>query len=227
MAAITSVLLGNAVIAAGPDSDRYIVSFQDTVKGKSALRAAGANVLLDLPNQRAVAAHIPAPALKGLQRNPSIEYIEVDSPRFPMSQTTPWGIPTVQADLLSDAGTGDTLVCIIDSGYSNGHEDLPMLSSNDATTDPGTGNPLATSSICHHGTHVAGTIAATANSVGVVGVNPNDNVALHIIKVFEDDASSPSGCGWGYSSNLVAALDACIAATGPGSDQRDPAIFGR
>jgi len=212
----TVMILAGGAHAAGPDKDRYIVSFQDVSKGKSALKRAGGDVLLDLPRQGAVAARIPARALKGLQRNPNIEYIEVDALRFPMSETTPWGIPTVQADLLSDAGTGNTLVCIIDSGYSNGHEDLPVLGSNDATTDPGTGNPLATSSICHHGTHVAGTIAATANSVGVVGVNPKGNVALHIIKVFEDDASSPSGCGWGYSSNLVAALDACIAATGPG-----------
>ena len=215
IAAITGVLLGNPVIAASPDPDRYIVSFQNTVKGKSALRTAGADVLLDLPNQRAVAARIPAQALKGLQRNPNIEYIEVDAPRFPMSQTTPWGIPTVQADLLSDAATGNTLVCIIDSGYSNGHEDLPVLSPGDTSPNSGTGDPLASSTLCHHGTHVAGTIAASANSVGVVGVNPNGDVGLHIVKVFEDDASSPSGCGWGYSSSLVAALDACIAA---GSD---------
>lgn len=202
--------------AAGPDKDRYIVSFQDDSKGRSALRSAGADVLLELPNQGAVAARIPARALKGLQRNPNIEYIEVDALRFPMSETTPWGIPTVQADLLSDVDTRNTLVCIIDSGYSNGHEDLPVLSSGNATTDPGTGDPLASSNLCHHGTHVAGTIAASANSVGVVGVNPNNNVDLHIIKVFEDDANSPSGCGWGYSSNLVAALNACVAATGSG-----------
>ena len=214
IAAITGMLLGNAVIAAGPDSDRYIVSFQNTVKGKSALRAAGADVLLDLPNQHAVAARIPARALKGLQRNPNIEYIEVDAPRFPMSQTTPWGIPMVQADskLLSDSEPGNTLVCIIDSGYSNGHEDLPVLGASDASPNSGTGDPLASSSLCHHGTHVAGTIAALANGVGVVGVNPNRQVGLHIVKVFKDDTSSASGCGWGYSSNLVAALNACIAA---------------
>ena len=219
LVAVSGVLLGNAVIAAGPDSDRYIISFQNAAKGKSALRAAGADVLLDLPNQHAVAARIPARALKGLQRNPNIEYIEVDAPRFPMSQTTPWGIPMVQADskLLSHAKPGNTLVCIIDSGYSNGHEDLPVLDAGDASLNSGTGDPLALSTICHHGTHVAGTIAASANNVGVVGVNPNGKVGLHIVKVFEDDASSPSGCGWGYSSNLVAALNACIAA---GSDKK-------
>jgi len=206
-------VFASAAQAAQPDPDRYIVSFLDTAKGRSALKAAGASVLRELPNQGAVAAHIPARALKGLMRNPSIEYIEVDALRYPMSETVPWGIPTIQADLLSDADTGNTMVCIIDSGYSNGHEDLPNLGSADASPDIGTADPLASSSLCHHGTHVAGTIAALGgNGTGVVGVNPNNNVSLHIVKVFEDDATSASGCGWGYSSDLVGALDACVAA---------------
>ena len=157
---IVAMVYGSSAIAAGSDSDRYIVSFQDVVKGKSALRASGFEVLVDLPSQGAVAARIPARALKGLRRNPNIEYIETDALRYPMSQTMPWGIPATQAYLLDDSETGDTMVCIIDSGYSNGHEDLPVLGDGDATADSGTGDPLATSTICHHGTHVAGTIAA-------------------------------------------------------------------
>ncbi len=211
--ALTGLVMGITAHAANPDPDRYIVSFLDVAKGKSALRSAGANVLRDLPNQGAVAAHIPAKALKGLQRNPNIEYIEVDAVRYPMSETVPWGIPTVQADMLDDSNTGNTMVCIIDSGYSNGHEDLPVLDAGDITYNAGTGDPLASSTLCHHGTHVAGTIAAlSGNGKGVVGVNPHGNISLHIVKVFEDDATSASGCGWGYSSDLVGALDACISA---------------
>ena len=213
MAMVTGLVLSTAVHAAKPDPDRYIVSFLDAAKGRSALRAAGASVLRELPNQGAVAAHIPARALKGLLRNPNIEYIEVDALRYPMSETVPWGIPTIEADLLNDANTGSTVVCIIDSGYSNGHEDLPVLGNGDYTYNSGTGDPLASSSLCHHGTHVAGTIAAlSGNGKGVVGVNPHGNVGLHIVKVFEDDPASASGCGWGYSSDLVGALDACKAA---------------
>jgi len=222
---LAAAVFASAAQAAKPDPDRYIVSFLDTAKGRSALKAAGASVLRELPNQGAVAARIPARALKGLMRNPSIEYIEVDALRYPMAETMPWGIPTIQADLFVDedgkpnANTKSTMVCIIDSGYSNGHVDLPTLTGDDASSNPGTGDPLAWASLCHHGTHVAGTIAAIGgNEEGVVGVIPTEDVSLHIVKVFEDDASSASGCSWGYSSNLIGALDACVAAKG--NDQR-------
>jgi len=211
-ALFAAATFAGAAQAAKPDPDRYIVSFLDAAKGRSALKAAGASVLRDLPNQGAVAAHIPARALKGLMRNPNIEYIEVDALRYPMSQTVPWGILTIQADLLDDTNTDKTMVCIIDSGYSNGHVDLPTLTPGDTSPDIGTGDPLDSASLCHHGTHVAGTIAALDNSYGVVGVNPNGNVSLHIVKVFEDDPASASGCSWGYSSDLVGALDACVTA---------------
>jgi len=222
IALLAAAVFAGAAQAAQPDPDRYIVSFLDSAKGRSALKATGASVLRELPNQGAVAAHIPARALKGLMRNPSIEYIEVDALRYPMSQTVPWGIPTIQADRFTDPNSGlsadttNTMVCIIDSGYSNGHEDLPVLDSSDTSPDPGTDPALGAASYCHHGTHVAGTIAALDNSVGVVGVNPTGDVLLHIVKVFKDDPNSDSGCSWGYSSDLVGALDACMTAKGAG-----------
>ncbi|MEN3278121.1 MAG: hypothetical protein V7631_3911, partial [Massilia sp.] len=58
----------------------------------------------------------------------------------------------------------------------------------------------------HHGTHVAGTIAAINNSgTGVVGVNANRQLQLHIVKVFGPDA-------WAYSSTLASAANKCKAA---------------
>lgn len=56
--------------------------------------------------------------------------------------------------------------------------------------------------LCGHGTHVAGTINAVNNTLGVVGVSPGD-VSLYILKVFGDDCSGVS------SSDLVAAAHRC------------------
>ncbi|HEV8692956.1 MAG TPA: S8 family serine peptidase, partial [Lysobacter sp.] len=58
---------------------------------------------------------------------------------------------------------------------------------------------------CGHGTHVAGTIAAANNSLGVIGVSPA-KVSLHIVKVFGDS------CAWSYSSTLVDAAQRCQSA---------------
>ncbi len=194
-----ALLAPAALLAAGGDG-RYIVKFRDAANGKAALRAAGAQVALDLAPQGAAAAHIPAQALNGLRNHPAIEYIEEDVRRYPMAETVPYGIPMVQANLVSDAAAANRKVCIIDSGYYMDHEDL-QNSGVTASPDSGTGDPFT--DLCGHGTHVAGTVAALTNTVGVLGVLPGGNVNLHIVKVFGDD------CAWAYSSTLVAALNAC------------------
>ncbi|WP_159653884.1 S8 family serine peptidase [Vibrio atypicus] len=139
--------------------------------------------------------------LSSLRSNAQVEYVEVDPPRFLLSETTPWGFNAVNAQLLSDANAGNRTVCIIDSGYDLSHNDL---SGNrvSGTNDSGTGSWSAPGNNNAHGTHVAGTIAAIANTEGVKGVMPNQNVNLHIVKVFNES-------GWGYSSSLVKAIQTC------------------
>lgn len=190
--------------AAQPDQDRYIVSFLDAGKGKSALRAVGATFELEMQNRELAAVRIPAHALKGLRNNPNIEYIEKDVLRFPMGQTTPWGVPTVLGTGVEGAIPSNRQICVIDSGYAMGHEDLPNPGNVTGTNVSGTGNWDEDS--CFHGTHVAGTIAALNNDDGVVGVT-DGSVGLHVIKVFDTQE-----CAWTYSSSLIAALDECIAA---------------
>jgi subtilisin family serine protease len=197
---VAALLAPAALLAQDGGDGRYIVKFRDGAQGRAALHAAGARVVLDLAPQGAAAAHIPAQALQGLRHNPSIEYIEEDVRRYPMAETVPYGIPMVQANLVSDASAANRKVCIIDSGYYLDHEDL-QNSGVTSSPDSGTGDPFT--DLCGHGTHVAGTIAALTNTVGVLGVLPGGNVNLHIVKVFGDD------CVWAYSSNLIAALNAC------------------
>lgn len=198
------------------DSDaRYIVKFRQH-NGRSAdeVRSAGGQVVRELPEYSAVAARLPEAALQALRKNPNVEYVEVDARRYPMQTNPPWsnitsggetkpyGVQMTQADQLSDANAGNRKICIIDSGYSLGHEDLPSGVNVTGDNDPGTGNWYEDGD--GHGTHVAGTIAAIGgNSKGVVGVLPGNSIKLHIIRVFGNDGS------WAYSSDLAGAVTKC------------------
>ena len=132
-----------------------------------------------------------------------IESVEIDPKRYIMSQSAPWGISKVQADQVSDSDAGALTVCIIDTGYDIGNEDL-AANNTDGTNDSGTGNWYHDGG--SHGSHVAGTIAGVNNNQGIVGVLPNTNINLHIVKVFDDSGS------WGYSSDLADAVDTCVSA---------------
>ncbi|WP_372870527.1 S8 family serine peptidase [Shewanella sp.] len=198
---VAAVSMALALPVQAAEMSRYIVKFKQgqAEQARSGIHAAGGEMLLDLSRHNAAAFMLPASAMSGLMHNPNIEYVEADVPRYPMAQTIPYGIPMVQADEVSDDDAGLLTVCIIDSGIDRQHEDL-NANHLTGTNDAGTGNWFTDEN--SHGTHVAGTIAALDNDDGVIGVNPNGRLNIHIIKVF--DAS-----GWAYSSSLVAALDKC------------------
>ena len=91
-------------------------------------------------------------------------------------------------------------VCVIDSGLDSSNPDF-VWGNITGDNDSGTGNWFDNGG--PHGTHVAGTIGAADNNLGVVGMAPG--VAMHIIKVFNE-------AGWGYSSDLAQAADLCSQA---------------
>ncbi|MEK7704844.1 MAG: S8 family serine peptidase [Myxococcota bacterium] len=188
-----------AALAPEVGADRYIVTMNDDVRGRSALRGVGARVARELGAQRAVAAHLSASAVAALRADPSIESLELDPVRKPLAQAIPYGIDMVQAPLVWGGADGaGRKVCIIDSGFYTGHEDLQDAGVAGYPADWSTDR-------CGHGSHVGGTIAALSNDLGVVGVLPH-GVDLFIVKVFGDD------CAWVYASDLVDALNRCVAA---------------
>ena len=212
-------VIGSAA-AAAPDTTRVIVAFKpgSGAHVKSAVAAAHGAIKHEIFGMDAMAIEVPLVALKGLQNNPNVEYVEEDVVRRPfalvsastgnpylLGQKVPYGIKQVQADLLPDSYVGNRKVCIIDSGVDRAHEDIVGNSANmSGQFDSGTGNWYTDEN--HHGTHVAGTIAAVNNSgVGVVGVNPSARLKLHIVKVF-------GAAGWAYSSTLASAANQCGAA---------------
>ena len=197
---------------------KYIVKFKDTdadapsmmglnpvwgakLLQESVLEQVNAKKVEKLGSKPLYSVEIEPQALANLQLNTDVEYVEFDPPRFLLSESIPWGQGAINAAGLNDSNTGNRTICIIDSGYDLTHNDL---SGNQVsgTNDSGTGSWNAPGNYNAHGTHVAGTIAAIANGDGVVGVMPNQNVNLHIVKVFNES-------GWGYSSSLVKAIDTC------------------
>ena len=135
-----------------------------------------------------------------LNSHADVEFAEPDLKRYLMAQNQPWGIADTQSDLLSDDDAANMTVCVIDSGYERANPDLNANNAS-GTNNSGTGNWYQNGG--SHGTHVAGTIAAVNNSEGVVGIMPNTNVNLHIVKVF-------NAAGWGYTGELVDAVDTCV-----------------
>jgi serine protease len=198
-------LLVSAGGAAAQQEGRYMIEFRNFAGAAATVRAAGGSPIYEFPELKVVAAMLPEQALRGLQNNPNVVLIERDPERYPMRQTTPYGIPMVQADQVSFDSTkaGLVKVCIIDSGYYAAHEDLQTANVT-YTTDSKTGDAKIDG--CGHGTHVAGTIAALNNTAGVIGVVPTGALQLHIVKVFGND------CKWAYSSDLVHALNQCTGA---------------
>src|SRR5690606_2041435 len=143
------------------------------------LERRGARVKHLLAAQAALAAELNATELAALQNDNEVELIEEDHKRYPMAQQVPFGYTMVQADQVSDQFASNQKVCVIDSGLDLPHEDF--LSGNiTGTNNAGTGNWYQAGG--PHGTHVAGTIAALNNATGMVGVLPNGNIKLHIIK---------------------------------------------
>lgn len=186
--------------ANGQAHARVIVVFKPGAgaAARSAIAAAGGRVAVDLSEVNGLAVELPAAAVAALQRNPNVEYVENDAPRYAFGttgstlpgtpQTTPYGITMVQANQVSDAVAGNRRLCIIDSGVDAGHEDLAGNILN--------GENLTTSGEWYtdensHGTHVTGTVAAIDNAVGVVGVMPHRQINLYIVKVFDASGEAP------------------------------------
>lgn len=219
LALATLLALFGAAAQAADATSRVIIAFKPGAAAsmRGAVSAAQGRVAHDIFGMDAMAIEVPTKALAGLSRNPNIQYVEEDAKRYPLAATTPstgtpyatgqlvpYGIPMVQADQLPDTLAANRKLCIIDSGYDRAHEDLSAGSNVTGEYDSGTGWWYTDEN--HHGTHVAGTIAALNNAgKGVVGVHPNAQLKLHIVKVFGPEV-------WAYSSTLATAANKCKAA---------------
>jgi len=214
----TTSVLALAVTAAFSTQaadDRFIIKVDNNNKGIVQALAKKLGAELKVDGNGFIAASFAGKDLsqvKGLLNNPHIQLVEEDQRRMPLSiysddvgnamteQLTPYAVVQSQADQVNFNASAGMKVCVIDSGLDRSNQDF-VWNNITGDNDSGTGDWDVNGG--PHGTHVAGTIGAADNNVGVVGMAPG--VDMHIVKVFNDD-------GWGYSSDLAYAADKCSAA---------------
>jgi len=173
------------------------------------------------------AVELPAAAVEALSRNPNVDYIAVDREVQAYEQTIPTGISRMGvlaneiARLDGIDGDGERVnvnVAVLDTGIDLDHEDLNVVGGVNCNA-----KSRSYDDEHGHGSHVAGTIGALDNNIGVVGVAPGAN--LYAVRVLDRKGS-------GYTSDIICGIDwvaqradtikiANMSLGGPGADDGD------
>jgi len=179
------------------DEEKTIVLFKGN-PNKELIANSHGTTHHEFDNIPALAVTIPSHAIKGLMNNPNVVAVEKNEQYYIQSQTTPWGIESVDAPRAwSNNFTGKGVkVAIIDSGIDISHPDLNVVGCYGAS------DALTCEDEDGHGTHVAGIIGAKDNNIGVVGVAPE--VDIYAARVSDNNGEI-------MTTNLIEAIDWAIS----------------
>lgn len=122
-----------------------------------------------------------------------------------LAENSPYGIAMVQADQLA-MGDDHVTVCVVDTGYGEGHPDLPTTSQHGVQGfSPYGNNQKWNVDGDGHGTHCAGTIGAIGgNNKGVTSVNPDPTKFTFYI------GKGLTNGGSGSSAGILQAVAQCV-----------------
>ena len=217
---IASPLLG-FVPDSGPVPDQYIIKLRPNEHAPTVANEMALNHGLGIGHvyQHALSgfsARVPQGRLNNLLSDPRVvsivadQYISIDKPPCATppcgggggggggsTQTIPTGILRINGDLSSThSGDGASAVnvdvAVIDTGIY-AHTDLNVVGGTNCTTGKGYNDGNG------HGTHVAGTIAAKDNNLGVVGVAPGARLwAVRVLNSAGSGTWSSVICGIDY-----------------------------
>lgn len=218
---VLGFMLATNNVFAGVSMERKIIVFNNTannVQIEFVLKKHGAVKLKEISSINGVVVNVPKN--NKIKDEQEILYIENDyvlsiegkplkepkatpnpsaSPTPVQNEVIPWGIEWMGAPEQWNSNTGDAVrVAIIDTGIDLNHPDLQAnikggfnaLSKKKAPNDDN-----------GHGTHIAGTVAAIRNGIGVIGMLPNADI--YAVKVLDST-------GNGYVSDVIEGVDWCI-----------------
>jgi subtilisin family serine protease len=199
--------------AAGPQSTYLVVTPAGNGNAKAlvALRSSGATVVADYDKigvvvakassdqadvvRRAGVGEVAATGALGTKIDEGETVAEAPTDASPTDEPlwgAQWDMRAIHVDAAHQItqGSKDVVVGVLDSGIAGAHPDLATQVDHSLSAgclggvaDPSYAAWQPTTS--DHGTHVAGTIAAADNGVGIVGIAPG--VTLAAVKVVTDD----------------------------------------
>lgn len=199
---------------AAPSSGDYIVTLKDkadpdevSTRIEKRLKRGLARTHTYRSALKGFAAHLSKDEVAALKSDADVESIVEDQAVSILAgkvtaqaQTLPTGINRIDAENKTNKGAG-VQVAVIDTGIDYSHPDL--ISNVIGGKNCSTGNSYRDGN--GHGTHVAGTIAALGNSVGVVGVAPK--ASLWAVRVLDNN-------GNGTWSSVICGID-FVTSKGP------------
>ncbi len=192
-----------------PERVKVLIGFneQPGASEQALVRAFGGTVKHTYRLIPAIAATLPASAIAGLRNHPAVSVIEPDVRIFALGRDeydSSWGVNKINAATVHAGGNRGygVKVCVLDTGIDKNHEDLHLNYAGGYNfVSPGS-DPIDDNG---HGTHVAGTIAAMANGLGVIGVAPQAQILAY--KILDAEGS-------GYIDDAIEALQRCKDAGG-------------
>jgi len=228
--AVTALALaptGSAGAAPAVAAGQYIVVLSDSAAAQatadSHARAYGASVTHVYSHAlHGYAATLSADAVKRISADPRVAAVSPDRAVSIDAQTLPTGINRVDADLSPTAAINgvDTRVnvdvAVIDTGVDLDHPDLNVYTA--GAKNCSTGNSADDGN--GHGSHVAGTIGALDNAIGVVGVAPGARMwPVRVLNNAGSGSWSSVVCGIDYVTAHASEIEvANMSLGGTGTD---------
>ncbi|WP_096155439.1 MULTISPECIES: S8 family peptidase [Bacillus] len=199
-------LPGDAQANGKPEMKEYLIGFKGAVSAnhKNEVAKLGGKVEHQYKYMNVVHVTLPPQAVKALENNPNVAYVEENVKYEAVSQTVPYGVTHIKADVAHSQGiTGNGVkVAILDTGIDASHPDLNVAGGASFVS----GEPNALTDGNGHGTHVAGTVAALNNNVGVLGIAYD--VDLYAVKVLGSDGSGTlAGIAQGIEWSIANGMD--------------------
>jgi len=190
-------LVASPVAAQPAEMVKVLIGFdrQPGPDEEATVRGVGGSIKYTYHLVPAIAASVPQAAIDRLLRNPRVTRVEPDIEVRAIDQVLPWGVNRIDADVVHSTGNkgAGVKVAVLDTGIDLEHPDLSVA---DGVNFAGGGKDADDKN--GHGSHVAGTIAALDNTIGVIGVAPN--VSLYAVKVLGNG-------GTGSYSDVIAGLE--------------------